>query len=106
MSYKNLLSKKRKFIELLKTSGSYKPEPSEIIKTLGISKATYYRWRRDKEILKYLKDIFAKFEKSNPGKFLKPYLDKFKQSKSKASMVLSAIFVILIIYGLFVFAGT
>ncbi|MFC1562852.1 phBC6A51 family helix-turn-helix protein [candidate division KSB1 bacterium] len=51
MPYKNLLSKKRKFIEILKTSDSNKPESSEIIKDLGISRATYYRWSKDKEIL-------------------------------------------------------
>ena len=50
MAYRNLLSKKRKFIEHLKTSSSNKPESSDIIKSLGISKSTYYRWSRDKEI--------------------------------------------------------
>ena len=51
MAYKNLLSKKRKFIELIKTSPYNKPSSSSIISSLGISKATYYRWSRDKEIL-------------------------------------------------------
>jgi len=66
MPYKNLLSKKRKFIEILKTSDSNKPEPSEIIKTLGISKATYYRWRNDKEIL----NLIEKENKQNIDVFL------------------------------------
>ena len=52
MPYKNLLSKKRKFIELLKTQN--KPSSSSIISSLGISQSTYYRWSRDKEILTLL----------------------------------------------------
>ncbi len=56
MSYKNLLTKKRKFIEILKTSDSNKPGPSAIMKDLGISRATYYRWRKDKEILNLVEE--------------------------------------------------
>ena len=56
MAYKNLLSKKRKFIELIKTSPYNKPSSSSIISSLGISKATYYRWSRDKEF----KNLIAK----------------------------------------------
>jgi len=37
---------------------------------------------------------------------IRPYLEKFKGSKNKASMVLSFLFIALIIYGLFVFLGT
>lgn len=51
MPYKKLLPQKRKFIELLKLSPLTRPEFSFVKKELGISKATYYRWCRNKEIL-------------------------------------------------------
>ena len=71
MAYRNLLSKKRKFIEILKTSDSNKPESSALIKDLGISKATYYRWSRDKEIL----NLVEKENKKNIDVFFSDILD-------------------------------
>ena len=54
MAYRNLLSKKRKFIEFLKTTNSGKPKASDTIKDLGISESTYYRWIKDKNLLKLI----------------------------------------------------
>ncbi len=71
VAYRNLLSKKRKFIEILKTSDSHKPESSALIKDLGISKATYYRWSRDKEIL----NLVEKENKKNIDVFFSDILD-------------------------------
>ena len=66
MPYKNLLSKKRKFIELIKTSPSNRPSSSEIIESLGISRSTYYRWSRDKELL----DLVSKETRQDIDVFL------------------------------------
>ena len=71
MAYRNLLSKKSKFIEILKTSDSNKLESSDIIKDLGISSATYYRWRKDKKIL----NLVEKENKQNIDSLLPDILD-------------------------------
>ena len=71
MPNKDLISKKRKFIEILKTSKVDRPKPSEIIKELCISETTYYRWLKNKELL----NIAAKENKQDTDAFLPDILD-------------------------------
>ena len=66
MPNKDLSSKKRKFIEILKTSKVDRPKPSEIIKQLCISETTYYRWLKNKELL----NIVSKETKRDIDAFL------------------------------------
>ena len=66
MPNKDLSSRKRKFIEILKTSKVDRPKPSEIIKELCISETTYYRWLKNKELL----NIASKENKKDIDAFL------------------------------------
>lgn len=56
MEFKNLSLKKRKFIEFLKNKnsedGKNEKKVSEIAEEIGICEKTYYRWKRNPELLK------------------------------------------------------
>ena len=47
-----LSPQKRKFVDFLKTINYRKPDSAKIMKEVGISRTTYYRWLRDEELLK------------------------------------------------------
>ena len=47
---------KRKFIEYLKNKNSNQSEFSEIKEKIGISRATYYRWLKDSNLRKIVKE--------------------------------------------------
>ena len=51
-----LSPKKRKFIEYLKSKDFNDPEFSELKQTLGISKSTYYRWLKDRNLQKVVNE--------------------------------------------------
>ena len=50
-----LSQKKRKFIEYLRYGNAKKIPVSDIAEQLNISRMTYYRWLKDREILKCVK---------------------------------------------------
>ena len=57
MNYNNrnkpkLSPQKRKFVEYLKIINYRKPDSAKIMKELGISRSTYFRWLRDEKLLK------------------------------------------------------
>ena len=82
MTNKDLISKKRKFIEILKTSKVNRPKPSEIIKELCISETTYYRWLKNKELL----NIAAKENKQDTDAFLPDILDMLIKKSLQGDM--------------------
>ncbi len=82
MPNKDLISKKRKFIEILKTSKVDRPKPTEIIKELCISETTYYRWLKNKELL----NIAAKENKQDTDAFLPDILDMLIKKSLQGDM--------------------
>ncbi len=49
--HKNLTTKKQKFISYLKILITDRPSTDEVIKDVGISLSTYYRWVNDENLL-------------------------------------------------------
>jgi len=67
MNYKTLSAKKRKFIELINQKDIINLEVKDIIKRLGISRATYYRWLKNQKLFKTMqKDINNEVQEKIP----------------------------------------
>ena len=67
MNYKTLSAKKRKFVELINQKDIINLEVKDIIKRLGISRATYYRWLKNQKLFKTMqKDIDNEVQEKIP----------------------------------------
>jgi hypothetical protein len=60
MNYENLTARKRRFIEYLKTIDLNKKRNAQIAEELGIGTTTYYRYRKNKELIKIAEQEKAK----------------------------------------------
>ena len=79
-----LSPKKKKFVYYLKFLNLNIPKPSEIQKQIGISKSTYYRWLKDKNLKKISEEIYIDESNKHLPVILNTLLDKALQGDVSA----------------------
>jgi len=79
-----LSPKKKKFVYYLKFLNLNIPKPSEIQKQIGISKSTYYRWLKDKNLKKISEEIYIDESNKHLPVILNTLLNKALQGDVSA----------------------
>jgi hypothetical protein len=76
MHYENLRPRKKRFISYLKTIDLNRKRNVQIAEDLGIALSTYYRWRRNKELIKIAEQEKAKDIERNLPSILHTLVNK------------------------------
>jgi acetate kinase len=84
IEFTQLSPEKKKFVHYLKFLNSNITKPSEIIKKIGISKSTYYRWLKDKNLKKISEEIYIDESNKHLPVILNTLLDKALQGDVSA----------------------
>lgn len=92
MLSRKLSPQKRKFISLVKSEDIINYQVKDLIKELGISKSTYYRWLKDKEIAKIIVQEFALEINENLPEIKKILLEKARQDDINSIVILLKIY--------------
>ncbi len=79
-----LSPEKKKFVYYLKFLNSNIHKPSEIRKEIGISKSTYYRWLKDKNLKKISEEIYIDESNKHLPVILNTLLNKALQGDVSA----------------------
>ena len=92
MLSKRLSPRKRKFISLVNSEEIINYQVKDLIKELGISKSTYYRWLKDKEIAKIIVQEFALEINEHLSEIKKILLEKARQDDINSIIILLKIY--------------
>ena len=92
MLSRKLSPKKRKFISLINNEDIINYQVKDLINELGISKSTYYRWLKDKELAKIIVQEYALEINEHLSEIMKTLVEKARQGDINAIVIFLKIY--------------